>query len=223
MRTVAHDDGLQIDLLNVHYEATVTMELVNLPESPYPLFERWQRGAEASEEIMYAAAACLSTATAEGGPDGRMVMVQEWDAAGFAFCTDERSAKARALAQEPRAGLTFYWGPLERQVRVRGRAVEAPVEEADRYFARRPRRSQVTAWASPQSEPVASRKELLREMDRMEERFAGETEIPRPSHWKAYRLRPKQIEFWQARAKRLHDRFRYEREGEAWSVRRLAP
>lgn len=199
------------------------MELTNLPESPFPLFEHWQREAEASENIMYAAAACLSTTTAEGGPDGRMVMVQEWDTSGFAFCTDERSPKAEALAQEPSASLTFYWGPLERQVRVRGSVGQAPVEEADRYFARRPRRSQVTAWASPQSEPVGSREELLQEMDRVRQRFSDETEIPRPPHWKAYRLQPEQVEFWEARSKRLHDRFCYERDGEVWSLRRLAP
>lgn len=198
-----------------------------LPPTPHVLFEAWHAEAEACEQIMYAGAMCLSTVAPGGFPDGRIVLLHAADAAGFAFFTDADSAKGRALAQTPRAALTFYWGPLERQVRVQGRVAPAPAAEADAFFAERPRRSKITAWASRQSRPLESAAALAQRMEAFEEKFEGRAAVPRPPYWKAYRVQPRAVEFWEARARRLHERVRYaraeEEEKNAWTITRLAP
>lgn len=194
-----------------------------LPEDPYRLFTAWYEEATACASIMYARAMCLSTIGRDGFPEGRIVLMHDAGPAGFTFFTDRRSRKGQALADTPRAALTFYWGPLERQVRVQGSVESATAEEADAFFAERPRRSKITAWASAQSEPVASRNDLEAEMKTVEERFAETDDIPRPPHWQAYRVVPRTIEFWHARARRLHDRIEYSVAEEGWTMRRLAP
>jgi pyridoxamine 5'-phosphate oxidase len=206
------------------------LEEAPLPPGPLPLFETWHAAAAAHEGIQYAGAACLSTVSADGFPEGRIVLLHAVGSDGFAFFTDVRSAKGRALARTPRAALTFYWGPLERQVRVQGRVALAAKAEADRFFAERPRRSRLTAWASAQSRSLAGGREpLAQRMEALQERFAQHETIPRPSYWRAYRVQPRRVEFWEARAKRLHARVRYERDdaGESgkpqWTIRRLAP
>jgi pyridoxamine 5'-phosphate oxidase len=205
--------------------------LPSFPPAPYALFETWHRAAEEHEHIRYAGAMCLSTVAADGGPDGRIVLLHAADAGcGFAFFTDVRSTKGRALADDPRVALTFYWGPLERQVRVQGRAALSSEAEADRFFEKRPRRSRLTAWASEQSRPlsedVTAAAALEEQMAALRERFAGRASIPRPPHWKAYRVRPRRVAFWEAKAQRLHTRVEYARDADAasgWTKRRLAP
>jgi pyridoxamine 5'-phosphate oxidase len=195
-----------------------------LPDNPFTQFELWYSDAEISDDIKYAAAACLSTVDPDGWPEGRMVMIKEMNTRGFAFCTDMRSRKARALETTPRAALTFHWDPLERQIRIQGSIEEGTEEEADRFFQRRPRRSQITAWASEQSQPLEGRGHLETRMNELDEKFDGQTTIPRPSHWMVYWLIPESIEFWTARARRLHDRFIYRRtEENRWGLERLHP
>ena len=193
------------------------------PSDPYRLFTRWYEEAGACEHIMYAGAVCLSTVDAEGRPEGRIVLMHAFDASGFVFFTDARSGKGRALAHLPEAALTFYWGPLERQVRVQGRVAQVAGEAADGFFRRRPRRSQATAWASAQSRPLKSRAALERRVEGVDAEFEGQGEIPRPPYWKAYRVCPRRIEFWTAGARRLHDRVLYAKAGDGWDVTRLFP
>lgn len=194
-----------------------------LPATPYPLFDTWYAEADACDAIPYASALCLSTVDDAGRPDGRIVLMHDIGPAGVAFFTDRRSPKGRALKATPHAALTVYWGPLERQVRMRGAVRAASPEEGDAFFAERPRRSQVTAWASAQSSEVASRAALDDAMEDAERRFADREPIPRPPYWQAYRLQPEGIEFWHARARRLHDRILYTRNGDGWTRQRLAP
>ena len=145
-----------------------------------------------------------------------------FDASGFVFFTNLESAKADQIAANPHVALLFYWQPLERQVRIRGGAEKIKTSEAVRYFMTRPRGSQLGAWVSDQSSVINSRTLLETKLDEMKRRF-GKGEIPLPSFWGGYRVRPEQIEFWQGRTNRLHDRFLYTRETAGWQVERLAP
>jgi pyridoxamine 5'-phosphate oxidase len=192
----------------------------DLLDDPLELFARWFE--LAGEKAPLPEAVNVATVDADGHPDARMVLLKGFDERGFRFFTNERSAKGRQLAAHPWAALTFYWRELDRQVRVRGAVERVPPAEADEYFATRPRDSRLGAWASPQSEPLASRAELEERLERARERF-GDGDIERPPHWGGYRVVPDSIEFWQGQVGRLHDRFRYEREGEGWRVGRLAP
>jgi pyridoxamine 5'-phosphate oxidase len=164
----------------------------------------------------------LATIDADGRPRARYVLLRGLDERGLCFFTNYRSAKARELEASPRAALTFGWLQVHRSVRVEGTAERLPEAESDAYFAGRPRAARVSAWASPQSEPISSREELERAAAAIEQRFAG-TEVPRPPHWGGFLVRPAQIELWQGRSGRLHDRLRYFRAGDGWRIERLAP
>lgn len=190
---------------------------------PHPIrqFERWFHEAREADGP-WSVAAVLSTATPDGAPSARAVILRGVDERGFVFYTDRRSRKGRELARNPRAALTFLWEPLQRQVRVEGPVSEVDDAESDAYFASRPRGSQLGAWASAQSEPIASRSDLERAVDEARERF-DEGDVPRPSYWGGYRVRPDVVEFWQGRDDRLHDRVRYTRDGGAWRLERLSP
>jgi pyridoxamine 5'-phosphate oxidase len=192
----------------------------DLLDDPIELFGRWFR--LAAEGAPLAEAVCVATVDEEGMPDARMVLLKGFDERGFRFFTNERSAKGRQLAGRPAAAMTFYWRELDRQVRIRGAIERVPADEADEYFASRPRDSQLGAWASPQSEPLGDRAELDERLDAVRDRF-GDGPVERPPHWGGYRLVPDSIEFWQGQVGRLHDRFRYERDGSGWRVGRLGP
>ncbi len=188
---------------------------------PIALFSRWYKAALESVKPLPEAVA-LATATRAGHPSLRMVLLKSFDAHGFVFYTNYASRKGRQLARNPRAGLLFYWGELERQVRVEGRVLKTTARESDEYFATRPRGSQLSAWASAQSETVAGRAALERRFAAFERKYPGA--VPRPPHWGGYRLAPDTIEFWQGRADRLHDRIYYRRDPRGrWVIERLAP
>jgi pyridoxamine 5'-phosphate oxidase len=167
-------------------------------------------------------AAALATASADGVPSVRMVLVKAFDERGFVFFSDYTSRKGRELAVNPRAALLFHWDPLGRQVRIEGPVKRTSAEESAAYIRTRPRSSQVSALASPQSQTLESREELERRVSELERRYA-DGELPMPSSWGGFRLAPETLEFWQQRHDRLHDRLRYRRAGDRWLIERLAP
>jgi pyridoxamine 5'-phosphate oxidase len=164
----------------------------------------------------------LATASREGGPSARIVLLKGYDERGFVFYTNYEGRKARELEANPLCALLFYWGELERQVRVEGRASRIPGEESDAYFSSRPRGSRLGAWASEQSQPVEDRNVLEERVRALEAEYEGR-EIPRPPFWGGYRVEPEIVEFWQGRENRLHDRIVYRRTGEGWKMERLQP
>jgi pyridoxamine 5'-phosphate oxidase len=192
----------------------------HLAEDPIEQFAAWFEEAAATAPL--AEAMTLATVDADGAPDARMVLLKGFGPDGFRFHTNYRSAKGRQLDRDARAALILYWRELDRQVRVRGPVRRLPEEESDAYFTTRPPDGRLAAWASPQSEPIADRDELERRLADARERFAG-GEVPRPEHWGGFIVEPEVIEFWQGQAGRLHDRFRYSREGDDWKLERLGP
>lgn len=192
----------------------------DLVADPIDQFAAWL--AHAETRVPLADAATLATVDADGRPDARMVLLKGVDAAGFRFHTNYESAKAGQLAANPHAALVVYWRELDRQVRVRGAVERLPADESDRYFLTRPPDRRVGAWASPQSRPLRDRADLDERVRAVEARFAG-GDVPRPTWWGGYLLRPSTVEMWQGQVGRLHDRFRYTRDGDGWRLERLAP
>jgi pyridoxamine 5'-phosphate oxidase len=187
---------------------------------PITLFGAWMKEAEASE-LNDASAMALATATRDGMPSVRMVLMKQVEERGFCFYTNAESQKGLELAENPRAAMCFHWKSLRRQVRIAGMVMELPAAEADDYFHSRSRLSQLGAVASQQSRVLASRELLAARVKNLEEEFPGE--IPRPGYWRGYVLRPQRIEFWTNREGRLHDRFLFLRNGEGWRKERLFP
>ncbi len=188
---------------------------------PLALFRAWFAQAEAAA-LPQPEAMTLATATPDGRPAARVVLLRGLDERGFVFFTNYRSRKGEELAANPRAALVFFWSELHRQVRVEGRVEPVSAAESDAYFRTRPRGSRVGAWASPQSEVIADRAFLEERARAFAALYPGE-DVPRPPHWGGYRVLPEVIEFWQGQPDRLHDRLRYRREGPAWVRERLAP
>lgn len=191
-------------------------------EDPIAQFRDWYAAAEASG-LLFPESVALATATADGAPSVRMVLLKGADERGFRFFTNYEGRKAAELTENPRGALCFHWSVLERQVRVTGPVERLTREESEAYFRTRGRGSQIAAWASEQSRPIVDRPALEARVAEIEARFEGE-DIPLPEHWGGYLLRPDRIEFWQGRANRLHDRLAYDATPDGgWSVTRLQP
>jgi pyridoxamine 5'-phosphate oxidase len=190
--------------------------------NPFPLFRAWLAEAHTAG-VPQPDGMMLATAAADGAPSARMVLLRGFDERGFVFFTNYESRKARELEANPRAALVMYWAELERQVRVEGHVEQVTAEESDAYFHGRPRGSQLSAWASPQSAVIESRQWLERRVEQIAATH-GNGEVPRPPFWGGYRMVPTVIEFWQGRLNRLHDRLRYQRlKDGSWRIERLAP
>ena len=188
---------------------------------PYVLFSRWLDDAAKSEPNDPNATA-LATVDADGLPDVRMVLLKGFDDKGFVFYTNYESAKGQEILGSMKAAMCFHWKSLRRQVRVRGPVERVSDQEADAYFASRPRGSRIGAWASAQSRPLEGRFALEKAVAEYTARYAI-GEIPRPPYWSGFRIKPVAIEFWHDRAFRLHDRVRFEAEGDGWKKTRLYP
>jgi pyridoxamine 5'-phosphate oxidase len=197
------------------------MDLDELDELPLRQFALWYAEAEEAG-IVQPDAMALATASSEGAPSVRMVLLKGHDERGFVFFTSHESRKGSELATNPRAAAAIHWQPLRRQVRAEGVVERISADETAAYFATRPRGSQIAAWASPQSRVVASRVELDALYESVEARF-GSDDISPPPFWGGYRLSPTVVEFWQGRENRFHDRIRYDRSGDGWTRVRLAP
>lgn len=202
-------------------ETRPALNEATVEHDPIAQFAQWYDEACAVERPLPHAAA-LATATRGGSPSVRMVLLKGFDAHGFVFFTNHKSRKGRELGKNARASLLFYWGTLERQVRIEGRVAKVSRCESDDYFRTRPRGSQLSAWASPQSEVLADRADIELRYAAAAEKYPDE--VQRPPHWGGYRLVPAAIEFWQGREDRLHDRLRYRRARDGrWRIERLAP
>jgi pyridoxamine 5'-phosphate oxidase len=200
----------------------VSAEQEVLPHSdPLALFERWFAEARESEPNDSNAMA-LATATPDGRPSARMVLLKEHGAEGFVFYTNAESRKGQEIAANPHAALLFHWKSLRRQIRIEGLLTEVSAAEADAYFHSRARVSQLGSAASDQSRPLDSREIYLARVKELADKYEGQ-EIPRPPHWTGFRLVPDAIEFWIDRANRLHERRRFTREGEGWASTLLYP
>ena len=198
-------------------------KLPTLAETPHPfaLFDDWMRAATRAG-IFLPEAMTLATATKDGVPSARMMLLKGVDARGFRFFTNYDSRKGGELEDNPRAAIVLHWAVLERQVRVEGTVERLGHDESLAYFRSRPRGAQIGAWASDQSRSLQDRAELERHVAAREREFA-DGEVPLPPYWGGFVLRPQCVEFWQGRVNRLHDRLRYDRDGDAWRVTRLYP
>jgi pyridoxamine 5'-phosphate oxidase len=192
-----------------------------IDRDPIKQFQRWFDEAKAAN-LPLPEAMTLATATPDGKPSARLVLLKQVDEDGFVFFTNYKSAKAEQLDANPYAALVFYWSRLDRQVRVEGSVVRTSGQESRDYFKTRPRESQIGAWASAQSEVISGRDVLEQRAQELEDLYR-DREVDCPEHWGGYRLKPERIEFWKSRVGRLHDRILYERNSTGWAISRLAP
>jgi pyridoxamine 5'-phosphate oxidase len=201
--------------------ARARLDEKDVSRDPIDEFARWFAEAQAAA-VEEPNAMTLATATPDGRPSARVVLLKGFDQRGFVFFTDYRSRKGEELEANPHAALAFHWAEVERQVRIEGTVTRTSLEESELYYRTRPLGSRLGAWASHQSRTIASREELEAELREIERRFSG-PDVPLPPHWGGYRVTPESLEFWQGRESRLHDRIRYLRDGERWKIERLSP
>jgi pyridoxamine 5'-phosphate oxidase len=201
--------------------ARARLDEASVGPDPLAEFGRWFDEA-LKAQVLEANAMTLATASEDGAPSARTVLLKGFDERGFVFFTDYRSPKGAELKQNPRAALVFYWPELERQVRITGRTETVSREDSEAYFRTRPRGSQIGAWGSHQSQVIPSRKVLEEQVSEVERKHPGD-EIPLPPYWGGFRVAPDTIEFWQGRESRLHDRIRFARDGAHWRIERLSP
>jgi pyridoxamine 5'-phosphate oxidase len=212
-------DSIDLARLRQEYRKAALEEAL-APDEPFSLLSQWLSEA-VQAEIAEPNACVLATVDPTGQPHARVVLLKGLDPPFLYFYTNYQSAKGQEIAQNPRVALTFWWEPLERQVRVEGIARKVPEAVSEAYFQSRPYGSQIGAWASPQSQPIA-RDTLIALWEEYSRRYP-EGQVPRPPHWGGYQVHPHLIEFWQGRPNRLHDRILYRLEGERWAKLRLAP
>ncbi|MCB0581918.1 MAG: pyridoxamine 5'-phosphate oxidase [Phaeodactylibacter sp.] len=213
-----------VDIKQLRKEYTAyTLGPEDVSESPLAQFKAWFEQA-VQVQVPEPNAMTLATCTPEGKPSARIVLLKGIEEGGFVFYTNYNSRKGKELEQNPQAALAFLWHELQRQVRVEGPVRKLSPESSTAYFQSRPKGSQVGAWASPQSTPIASRAVLEKRVEELAGQYAGAEILPRPPHWGGYVLEPTVVEFWQGRSNRLHDRIRYRLdENGNWQVERLAP
>jgi pyridoxamine 5'-phosphate oxidase len=193
----------------------------DLARDPFRQFEKWFAEAQAGK-ISEPNAMVLATATRDGRPSARTILLKAVDGRGFVFYSNYESRKGRELEANPRATLVFPWVPMERQIIVEGTVTRVAREESEAYFHSRPRANQLGAWVSSQSSIIPDRRVLDDSLKAIEQKYAGQ-EVPLPPNWGGWRLAPEAVEFWQGRRNRLHDRLRYRREKDGWTIERLAP
>ena len=200
----------------------VVLDERSVSSSPIKQFQLWF-GEAVKAKFYLAEAMTLATASKDGKPSARLVLLKQVDEQGFVFYTNYDSRKGVELIENPFAALVFHWAELHRQVRIEGKVEKVSAKESEEYFHSRPRESQIGAWASPQSHIVSGRNELEQQFETLIKKFEGKP-VPLPEHWGGFRMKPTTIEFWQGRASRLHDRIVYELQSNgSWTIKRLAP
>lgn len=216
------EQKLNLKDLRQDYRSSSLLE-EDIEKTPLKQFEKWFKDA-LKAEILEPNAMTLATASKEGIPSARIVLLKDYDEDGFTFFTNYSSNKGQQLAENPFAALVFFWGDLERQIRIEGVIEKISIHESTSYYHSRPKGSQLGAWASPQSSVIPNRTFLELNLKKLEEQYKNEEIIPKPDFWGGYRLIPNLIEFWQGRSNRLHDRIVYKRQkDESWTIERLAP
>ncbi|WP_046500490.1 pyridoxamine 5'-phosphate oxidase [Streptomyces odonnellii] len=203
------------------YRTTPLLE-ADLAAAPMEQFDRWFIAAAASD-LHEPNAMVVSTATPDGRPSSRLVLLKRYDERGFVFFTNYTSRKGHEIDANPHVSLLFPWHPVARQIIVTGTAARTGRDETAAYFRTRPHGSQLGAWASDQSSPIGSREALLDRYEALAARYPDDEQVPVPPQWGGYRVTPETVEFWQGHENRLHDRLRYIREGTAWRIERLCP
>lgn len=193
----------------------------SLHEDPLEQFAIWMEEA-VNAQILDPYAMCISTVGSDGKPSSRIVYWRDVVDGGFVFYTNYDSHKGQEIEANPHVAINFHWTEVERQIRIEGTVVKASERVSDLYWSKRPRESQLGAWASAQSKAISGKEELQKGLDKAKKKFEG-IDIPRPPHWGGYSVKPTRVEFWQGRPSRLHDRFVYSKEGSTWKIEQLSP